>query len=188
MRTSGRMTFGLDAGFGVSNATGVALSDWSGTIFAADVIRRNPALDALDAMFDLAERAVGWATARGFGMVVGDAVDAFVTEWPQVYPHERQKDPNKALLPLCGVIGSVNGLLNRRVSRAFYLPHAWKGSIKAGAFCDRVLERLDRDECAVLEAVKPAGLRHNAIDATGLILKHLGRLERARAIHVDGTP
>ena len=174
------MIFGLDPGFSAANATGVALYDYGRVLFA-DVIRRNAKLSDLDAMLDIAQKAVGWATWRA---KVGEIV--FVTEWPQVYPDERKKDPNTAVLPLCGIIGHVSALLpTRTVSRVIYRPRAWKGTIKGDAFLLRIEERLTPDERAVLNAVMPAGLRHNAMDATGLCLKHAGRLERMRAFHAE---
>lgn len=178
------MLFALDPGISAANATGVALYDVAKKqVFAANVLRRDPTLNGLEAQRDLATRACAWAWKHGFGAYG----DVFVTEWPQVYPHERTKDPNKALLPLCGIIGHVSALLapGPRVSRVMYLPREWKGTIDGETFLGRIVERLNASEHDVLNSVMPPYLRHNATDAVGLALYYSGRLTRHRAVHAE---
>jgi hypothetical protein len=107
-----------------------------------------------------------------------------VCEWPQVYERERKKDPNN-LLPLAGVNTAVGAIYTALAggrdapNLVSYKPREWKGTLDGDAFLERILSRLTDDEKARIEK-RGKTLDHNAIDAIGVGLKHLGRLERKR--------
>lgn len=165
--------FCIDPAHGVSGATGVA---WfvGDVMTKAGVIRRpSGRLSDFEAMHAIARLVVAWAPGTP---------DSLVGEWPQVYPDERNVDPNRNLLPLAGVVAHVSGMLPSDVRRTVYRPREWKGTLKKEAFTKRILERLTPQERQLIEAIQPEGLRHNATDAAGLGLFHLGRLKPTRII------
>jgi hypothetical protein len=178
------MIFGLDPAVGTSNAAGVALfNPLIRRCVAADIIRPRKDLVGLPRILDVARRAADWALDA---LPSGEHVTVFVAEMPKIYPDERKKDPNTSLMPLAGVLAAVAAHLERdgRTPETFApYPREWKGTIPGEVFCGRILERLDPRELAIVNAVMPAGLRHNAVDAVGLCLKYLGRMERSRVVH-----
>lgn len=104
-------------------------------------------------------------------------------ERPQVYRAGRSKgDPND-LIPLAMLGGHVAGVLGCTVVRS-YTPHEWAHGTtksKTGDPWDsprggRLRRLLDADELA---AVVPS---HDAIDALGIGLNHLGRFAAVRII------
>jgi hypothetical protein len=100
-----------------------------------------------------------------------------VLEAQRVYPASRQKgDPND-LLELMGVAGAMRF---RGALRTSYLPREWKGQMPGDDFIrERILPRLSTAELARIEPA-PASLLHNAHDAVGIGLFHLGRLKPHR--------
>jgi len=99
-------------------------------------------------------------------------------EWPQVYRQGKSKgDPND-LVPLAGVDVAIACELDAEVLD--YLPREWCGGIPKAEKGDPwasprgviVRSRLRDEELA---AIVPS---HDAVDATGIGLKFLGRLER----------
>lgn len=112
-------------------------------------------------------------------------IDFVVVEWPQIYASRiragrTKEDPND-LLALAGVVSVVAAEVGNDTDAASYAPAEWKGQVPKEVMCARIVARLDEAERAIVEAVLPASKRHNAIDAVGLGLRHLGRLERKRA-------
>lgn len=175
------MLLAIDPGFSAKNATGMALFHPTlRMLVAAGVARRRADLDDLAAQHAVAVEAVSWAKSH---LPHDGALTHLVSEWPQVYPDERRKDPNTSLLPLCGIVGHVSGMLNPYLSRKVYTPREWKGTVDPDAFIERIYIRLDSRERAIVDSVMPASLRHNAVEAVGIGLRFLGRLERARVIH-----
>jgi hypothetical protein len=59
-----------------------------------------------------------------------------------------------------------------------YTPDEWKGKVPKDTHQPRIWAALTADERALLEAVQPPSLRNNAVDAVGIGLFHLGRLQR----------
>ena len=112
----------------------------------------------------------------------GDA-DALVVEWPQIYKAKKSKgDPNK-IVPLAGVCSAVAALLG--CEPHMYLPRDWADNLpkcetvkgaKTSPRAYRIESRLQGGEQIVWARVK----YHDAIDAIGIGLKHLGRFERSR--------
>ncbi|GAC1590841.1 MAG: hypothetical protein NVS3B25_09680 [Hymenobacter sp.] len=172
------MLLALDPGISTKNATGVALFNPDiKRLVAADIIRRNPSLDGVDAQIDIAQRAVVWAVSHAPKSMITD----FVSEWPRSYP-DSNVDPNTALLPLCGIVSATAALLP--CERHIYEPRQWKGTVDGTLFLGRIIDRLDEREKLILNSVMPPGLRHNATDAIGLALFRLGRLTRQRVAHI----
>jgi hypothetical protein len=180
------MIFTLDAGVSAKNASGVALLSPVGRcLVAAAVVRRDAKLDGLAAQYDIARKALSWLALVLPGFRT--RLTVFAAEWPCVYPDERDVNPNTALLPLCGIIGQLSGMLPGNVRRATYLPREWKGTIDGDVTVERIRERLSDEERAALDAVNPPFLRHNAADAVGIGLHYLGRMGRRRAVHNEAS-
>lgn len=98
--------------------------------------------------------------------------DLIVCEIPQVYVQRLQRgDPND-LVSLALVAGTV---LSCAPEAKAVKPATWKGQVPKDIHNRRTLAALTPDERALVEAVKPAWKRHNAIDAVGLGLWHFGR-------------
>lgn len=124
--------------------------------------------------------------ARDVWRWAGD-VDELVVEWPQIYATrirsgESTGDPND-LLGLAAVDGAVAAhMWETPVAR--YLPREWKGQLTKEACHHRIQTRLDEGEMARLtQASEEAGsLAHNAWDAVGIGLHHLGRLKQVKVI------
>lgn len=107
-----------------------------------------------------------------------------VLEWPQVYYARiraggARTDPND-LLGLAAVDGALVAA-SPRARVTHYLPAEWKGQQNKEACRARIRSRLDAREMGLLDIVKPASKAHNAWDAVGIGLHHLGRLGRRRA-------
>jgi len=98
-----------------------------------------------------------------------------VAEWPRVYARDIQKSNANDLLPLCGVVASTATIV-RPWSIIEYRPSEWKGGVPKKAFNDRILSRLSPAELAIVPN------DHNVIDAVGIGLKALGRLDRKMVI------
>lgn len=105
-----------------------------------------------------------------------------VVERPQVYTAGKQHkggrwtDPND-LPPLFGVdVGLAVHFSPLRMRS--YFPHEWKGTMTKEAMGARVLTRLSPGERGNVASRMLAD--HNVLDAIGIGLHHLGRLERAR--------
>lgn len=104
-----------------------------------------------------------------------------VFEWPMIYPKQRGKRPND-LPALAGVGMAVAAMFPGELHS--YYPAEWAGQIpkaKTKAKADsspralRIKSRLSPEEMKHW----PSG-QHDAIDAIGIGLHHLGRLERKR--------
>lgn len=127
-------------------------------------------------------RAVRDAVAR---RVSGLVVDVLVVEFPQVYAGGKAKGDPRDLLTLAAIDGAIGVEIpaRRRVLR--YFPREWKGQTDADLMLERILERLDALEVDQIAPCR-ASLRHNAIDAVGIGLKALGRLEPRKVISRGG--
>lgn len=111
---------------------------------------------------------------------------AVATELPEIYSREREKNPND-LFPLAFLDGAVAAYLDsaylgsdRSVESIALLPREWTGGIPKSKTGDpwlsprgRILERrLSVDERTTIVS------SHDSLDAVGIGLKVLGRLER----------
>jgi hypothetical protein len=112
---------------------------------------------------------------------------ALVVEWPRVYATairlgRSKSDPND-LLALAGVDAAIAALCADHISGlgsvTSYAPSEWKGQVPKEVMLGRIRSKLTRMEDDLVDAVKPASKRHNAIDAVGIGLHHIGRLKGA---------
>lgn len=69
-------------------------------------------------------------------------------------------------------------LIAGHVANEWATPKQWKGTMSREVEQRRTWSLLSADEREILENVKPAGLQHNAVSATGLLLWKLGRFTR----------
>jgi hypothetical protein len=106
-----------------------------------------------------------------------------VLEWPQVYTHG-PNDRND-LLGLAGVCGGVASLFAADGTALLtYLPREWVANLKKSKKGDPrksprglyIGRRLDETEQNVWRGVKS----HDVVDAIGIGLHHLGRMQRKR--------
>lgn len=104
-----------------------------------------------------------------------------VVEWPKVYTRDKSKGDSNDLLALAGVCAAVAQACDRAEVR-HYLPRSWKGTVDGDAMTLRIESRLRQsgELDRVLEHRKTH--RHNAVDAAGLGLHHLGRLRAPRVV------
>ena len=124
----------------------------------------------------------GWAAFHAGRLVAaGDSVESFaracpilisvgLVEVPHAYARAREKNP-QAIITLAVDAGRWIERLSRLGPVEQVWPRTWKGTAPKDVVQRRILARLDADEHALL-----AGLRGDAIDATGLGLWKLGRL------------
>ncbi len=120
------------------------------------------------------------ALARSLPIIRTDL--AMVAEWPQVYTGQRGgNDPNDLLWLTCVLGAAIDRV--RPPKLTLYRPAEWKGQVPKVTHNKRVLSRLTQAEMVLYESLAvPKGIRHNLIDAIGIGLKYLGRLE---ALHGD---
>lgn len=120
------------------------------------------------------------ATSAGLSAFVERHRDADVAvfEWPQIYPdkdgEERQEDPND-LLPLTAVLhGPIETARRLGIHVAIVYPRLWtKGTpkkIRHKRFLAEAADggKLTPAERALITKIKPAHLRHNAVDGAQL--------------------
>lgn len=107
-----------------------------------------------------------------------------IIECPQVYPGPQQKGGTKGqndLIALAAVAGTIVGELREIPSVSRVLPREWKGTLDADEMTKRVRGRLSPTELARCEPC-PKSLEHNLLDAVGIGLHAVGRLEPRRVI------
>lgn len=68
-------------------------------------------------------------------------------------------------------------LVAGHVGTEWVYPHQWKGLVSKKIHQPKILAVLNEKELAIVEAVMPESLRHNAIDAVGIALHAAGRLQ-----------
>lgn len=89
-----------------------------------------------------------------------------------------EKVPMNTMLDLQGVSAMVLGTLQAKGALAIgMIPASWKGTLNADAMTARIESRLrERGEWSLFEPIRPAGKRHNAVDAAGMLLHRYGAL------------
>lgn len=100
-------------------------------------------------------------------------------EIPRSYVAGSQKGSQNDLIDLAGFMFAIAcSPVFEGAALTRYFPRDWKGTLNADQMIERIEKRLSPAETA---AVKDAGyLAHNVIDAVGIGLKALGRLEPKR--------
>lgn len=146
------------------------------------VVATRVALPRAWSRLDIGERCrlVSAEIWRASATHVGLHVDLVIYEWPKVYTPGKSKGDPGDLLPLACVGGGVAALAGAIV--VTYEPSEWTGGLPKSetgpAWSSprgiRVWSRLSETERAACEAT------HDAIDACGIGLHHLGRLARRR--------
>lgn len=150
-----------------------------GRLAWADYVK-NPARkgNRADAAGSMALAVVEWARARVA------TLDDLAAEWMQIYAGQiragaSKGDPND-LLALTGVVSGVAAVVG--VTATAYLPREWKGQLDKAAMHARIRGRLSEAELCNADCAcrRAKSLAHNVMDAIGIGLFHLGRLERRR--------
>jgi hypothetical protein len=100
-----------------------------------------------------------------------------IIERPRIYT--KMKGDPADILNLLEVGATFQGMLGRPVE--WIEPHAWKGSIDADQMTERIRSRLSTGELKNIDPC-PKSLEHNVLDACGIGLHALGRLDRKRVI------
>ena len=114
---------------------------------------------------------------------VSDASERIIIEHPVIYPSAaQQKGDLNDLLDVVAVGASVASGF-----RAHYIesvsPREWKGQVPKNIMTMRIASALSETERANIEKCA-AGLKHNVLDAVGIGLWKLGRINQ-RKIHND---
>lgn len=170
-------------------SAGVALFR-GGSLIRADTLKVHTEGTIGERCLRAAQIIAGWVVANDARPKV------LAVEWPQWYPAARSKvDPND-LAGLAGVCGALAGILamgaaaqDHGLQVVSYTPAEWAGQTPKSKTGNpwrsprgqRIRSRLTEDE---LEAVPP---KHDAVDAVGIGLYHLGKFERVR-IFPGATP
>lgn len=171
------------------HACGVALFT-DKVLTRAELVKGNTRGSELDRMLSVGANVAAWVNdrtvhvARFTGTSIVHALDIAV-EWPQVYsPAQQVKDGHRTdpndLLTLAFVLGAALNDITLAATHTHYMPHAWKGSLGKLRMNARVYDRLSITEKGRI--VDAGELTHNVLDAIGIGLHHLGRLERKRVI------
>jgi hypothetical protein len=98
----------------------------------------------------------------------------FLVEFPQVYPGPSKIDVND-LLDIAGVASAITTMMTLYQCQAT-LPRAWKGNIKKEIMTERIRASLTDQERNRIVSV--GAKDHNTLDAVGLGLWRMGRLNR----------
>lgn len=189
----------IDPGIrGCGVALGKSNSD-RGELKAATYVR-NPVTKGNDvaACMSMAAAVYDWVMPEAVKAGGACTPEVLIFEWPRAYQPAKQSGDQNDLLPLTAVNGAIAGLVTGRhlVGCSFrsddtthsslenleivtVKPEAWKGQLKKGVMSARVLGRLSDEEQTRI-VCRLASMRHNVLDACGLLLHHLGRLERRR--------
>jgi len=128
----------------------------------------------------IAETTEQWAGGKG-------RIRHAVIEWPRTYGHGKSKGDSADLFPLAAIGCAVGALLDVEITS--YLPQEWIGQVRKFEKGDpwesprgqMIARRLSENE---RECVTDS---HDAIDAVGIGLKYLGRLEPVR-VFPGATP
>jgi hypothetical protein len=106
-----------------------------------------------------------------------------VVERPQVYSARFLRgDPND-LVTIAIVGAELVGMfrtLEQDLKITWYYPKTWKGNVDKAAHQPRILSTLSDVERACITTVRAKALMHNVIDAVGIGLFHLGRMDRGK--------
>lgn len=134
----------------------------------------------------------GWFTRTSSLFVDSVSLESLTFEHPRVVDRGHQKGSKRSadvndLFPMVGVGGALGALLPASVKLITVFPDEWKGDVDKFMMNGRVWGRLTPAERARVERLSDRepgdvkiGLDHNTLDAVGIGLHHVGRLERMR--------
>lgn len=151
----------------------------AGRLVAASRVKPDKAWTALDVgerCRQIASRIHEWFI--GVDPLAGQHLDQLVIEWPRIYRAGKGKgDPND-LPPLVGVAMCLAGRLDVEVKT--YWPSDWIGQVPKSTTGNPLDAARGKLIWRNIDAAEQSGivLSHDAIDAVGLGLHHLGRLHR----------
>lgn len=162
-------------------STGAAIF-WGSDLIAATRIKLPPTGSKAERCLCIARQVMVWCESMG-----GTTVQQLVFEWPQIYRTSKSKgDPND-LPALAGVGMAVAGLYaHRPLTLACYTPAEWTGQLPkettAAGYASSprtkfIMSNLTEEEQQILPPKS-----HDALDAVGIGLHHLGRLRRHRVL------
>jgi hypothetical protein len=123
-----------------------------------------------------------WERCQGLVQeLYGVIFDTCVIELPQVYQQRKWKgDPND-LIQVALTVGALGAWIQMHSPAEVKLvrPHTWKGSVPKDIMGNRILSKLETREEKIVK-LAGAGLgnkKHDVVDAVGIGLWSLGRLE-----------
>lgn len=129
----------------------------------------------------------GYAAHRALGREVGHIAalsDRVVIEHPRVYPGSaQQKGDLNDLLDVVAV-GAAIAARAYTSDIATVFPSDWKGQVPKETMTERIRRSLTDTERATIQKC-PASLMHNVLDACGIGLHALGRLNKKVYPHAD---
>ena len=133
---------------------------------------------------------VGAANAVRLWLYPTPMIDELVIEFPRVYPGSaQQKGDLNDLLDVAGVGAAISAAVRlsempvgSRVEHVF--PSDWKGNVPKETMTERIRRSLTDEERRAIEKC-PASLMHNTLDACGIGLYKLGRLNKKVYPHAD---
>ncbi len=162
-------------------------------LYAADYVK-NPVEKGNDiaAIVGMGRAAALWFAKH---CPPGRQYDEFVFEYPRMLDPSHQKGSKQKidlndLPPLVGVDAAIAMAFPYLATSQFhtYFPNEWKNQVEKLLMNKRVWAQLGEEERARVvrhskgEPGGKIGLDHNTLDAVGIVLKHIGRLERYRSL------
>ena len=144
------------------------------TLFAAQYVK-NPLTkgDGPESWRRMADAARDWATDK----TKLSSIQQVVIELPRVYPGPQQKGDQNDLIQIACVAAMIARSFPGADLTSYY-PRDWKGNVPADLMLERIMAKLSNEEAERLISV--GAKDHNAIDACGIGLHHLGRLKPTR--------
>lgn len=109
-----------------------------------------------------------WLAVAQAGSEWLSKIDELVIEFPKVYQGSKAKGDPADLLELAAVVGTLVGTAPSTTRTTIYLPREWKSNVPKDIHQARLYAALPPKERSLVDAVKPASLRHNALDAVGI--------------------
>lgn len=138
-----------------------------------------------------AAHVIAGASVQRWLMSEGDGLDALVVELPRVYPGSaQQKGDLNDLLDVAGVGAAVatalrfDAFAGALLLASHVFPSDWKGNVPKETMTERIRRSLTDEERRAIEKC-PASLMHNVLDACGIGLHKLGRLNKKVYPHAD---
>lgn len=131
------------------------------------------------------ESGRGYAAHAALGRAVGrTGAHRVIIEHPRVYPGSaQQKGDLNDLLDVVAVGAAVAAnMKSSEVATVF--PSDWKGQVPKETMTERIRRSLTDAERATIQKC-PASLMHNVLDACGIGLHALGRLNKKVYPHAD---
>ncbi len=120
-----------------------------------------------------AHKAMGLAVSRSYGYV---GISRIIIEHPRIYPAAQQKGDLNDLLDVTGVGSSVAACYPTVESETLY-PYDWKGNVEKKVMTERISRSITNEEREGIEKCY-AKLMHNTLDAIGIGLYKLGRVNK----------